>query len=216
MCTDKKYGHPPNLSVCEWLTPKGWSRQHTHTHRHLQSLDYSATFSNRPQLVYTSQTKIMHHHPSERERMHRLSVVYAMVGLFFGCLSAALIIVSIRPMSRTVVVFAPMEQVGPAASTVLMDETRGFRGHRRLTDEMAIEEVSLYIHSTYIWELKKAICIVTLKTLLSPRSPFSVDNNHQVWTLPQTHQDSYCPFPPNRDSNLQSFTYDFFTHQSSR
>jgi hypothetical protein len=121
------------------------------------SLDYSTTFSKWPQLVHTSQTKIMHHHHSseQRERMHRLSVVYAMVGLFFGCLSASLIIVSIKPISRTVVVFAPMEQVGPAASTVLMDETSGFRGHRRLTDEMANDEVSLYIHSTHIWELKK-------------------------------------------------------------
>lgn len=76
-------------------------------------------------------------HPHSSERMHRRSVVYAMVGLFFGFLLAGFIVVSARPASRTVVDFARMKQVGPA-STVTM-ETRGLRGHRRLTDEIATE-----------------------------------------------------------------------------
>ena len=101
-----------------------------------------------------SRRTIMNHH-SYSERMHRLSVVYAMMGLFFGCLSAGLIIVaSIRSISRirTVVVFAPMEQVQSASSAVSMDKSRGLRGYRRLTDEVANEVSVSCTLLFYHWE----------------------------------------------------------------
>ena len=75
-----------------------------------------------------------------RERWNRLSVAYAMIGLLFACLSAALIVVSIHPVPKTVVETSVVDYsvVGTNSPTVRV-ETRMLRSHRRLTDTGAFE-----------------------------------------------------------------------------